>query len=269
MASILIPIGILGGIALFFGTFLVISAEKFKVEVDKRVGKIIEALPGIDCGACGAPGCSAFAEGVVEEKYPVNGCKVGGQEVADEIAEILGVEAGEVMESVAVLRCLGTIEVANRIAEYQGIETCAALDLLGGDKGCHYGCLGLGDCVEACPFNAIIMKDDGLPYVIEERCTACGECVRSCPRGLFELIGKEQDIYLACISKGDAKEVKKVCSMGCVGCSLCARVIENEIITMDGNLPVIHWEKIEDNKLLEPALEKCPTKTFIRRSEYV
>ncbi len=266
MSSIMIPVGILSGMALLFGIFLVISAEKFKIKVDERVAKIKEVLPGIDCGACGAPGCSAFAEGVAQGKYPVDGCKAGGQEVAVKVAEIMGVEVEVGGEEVAVLRCLGDYEVAKRVADYKGIETCAALHQLGGNKGCQYGCLGLGDCVEACPFEAIKMGDKGLPYVLEDRCTACGVCVQTCPRELFEIISKRQDIYLACRSYDDAKTVKQVCSRGCIGCSLCARFTENEIVTMDGTLAKVHWNKIEDNKLLEPALEKCPTKTYVRRS---
>jgi electron transport complex protein RnfB len=268
MTQILIPVFLLGGLTLIFGAFLVFSAEKFKIKKDERVEEIEEILPGIDCGACGAPGCAAFAQGVVEGKYGVNGCKAGGQEVANKISEILGVKKEDTRKKeVAVIRCLGDNETAERIAEYGGIPTCEALHLIGGDKGCQYGCLGLGDCVEACPFDAIEMGEKGLPYVIEENCTACGLCVEACPRGLFEIIPKDQDIYLACSSYDDARTVKKVCSRGCIGCSLCTRVTEDEIIKMDGTLAEVQWKKIKDNKMLEPAIEKCPTNSFIRRSE--
>jgi len=268
MTEVLIPVILLAALTLIFGAFLVFSAEKFKVEKDKRVEQIHEILPGIDCGACGAPGCAAFAQGVVEGKYGVNGCKAGGQEGANKIAEIMGVtkkDTGE--EKVAVLCCLGDNETAKRIADYHGIMTCEALHLAGGDKGCQYGCLGLGDCVGACPFNAIEMGENGLPYVIEEECTSCGVCVETCPRELFKLIPKNQDIYIACSSYDDAKTVKSVCTRGCIGCTLCTRVTENEMVKMDEKLAKIQWDKIKDNKDLEPALEKCPTKTFVRRSE--
>jgi electron transport complex protein RnfB len=267
MASLLIPIGILGGIALFFGIFLIFSAEKFKIKVDDRIIKMEEVLPGSNCGACGAPGCQAFAEGVAHGVYPVDGCKAGGPEVAKKLAEIMGVEVEVGGEKVAVLRCLGDYDVAKRVSSYTGINTCAALHLLGGDKGCQYGCLGLGDCVEACPFDAIEMGEKGLPFVIEERCTACGVCVKTCPRELFELVPKKYDIYLACRSFDDVKTVKKVCSRGCIGCTLCTKVTEDELITMDGNLAVVHCDEIENDKQLEVALEKCPTKSYIRRSE--
>ena len=231
MDQVLVPVLLLAGLTLIFGAFLVFSAEKFKIKKDERVEKIQEVLPGIDCGACGAPGCEAFAGAVIEGKYAVNGCKVGGEDVADKISEIMGVKEGSAgTEEVSVLCCLGDTETANRIADYDGISTCEALDLMGGDKGCQYGCLGLGDCVNECPFDAIEMGKHGLPYIIEENCTACGICVKTCPRKLFEIIPKDQDIYIACRSYDDARTVKNVCSRGCTGCTLCTRVTEDEII---------------------------------------
>ncbi|MEO0294200.1 MAG: RnfABCDGE type electron transport complex subunit B [candidate division WOR-3 bacterium] len=266
--EILIPVLTLGLLALGFGSFLIYSAEKFKVKKDEKVEAILSILPGADCGACGAAGCALFAEGVAKGEYNLYDCKVGGEEVANKIAEILGKEEKKASKKgeVAVLCCLGDVETAKRIVIYEGIPTCEALNLMGGDKGCQYGCLGLGDCFRACPFGAIKMGKNGLPYIIEEKCTACGICVKTCPRNLFEIIPKEMDIYLACRSYDDAKTVKEVCRRGCIGCGLCVRVTDN-IIKMDGNLAKVEWKKVKDSISLEPALEKCPCKTFIRRSE--
>lgn len=264
--TILIPILTLGGLGLAFGIFLTYAARKFHVEVDPRVERIMDALPGANCGACGAPGCEGFAIGVVEGKYPVHGCIAGGEEVAQRIAEIMGVEAGEVERRIAVVKCRGDRENAPRLAEYQGIKTCKMLDLIGGDKGCVYGCLGLGDCVEACPFEAIYMGENGLPIVIEERCTGCGECVRACPRGIMEIIPYNKLVYVACVSPERGQDITKVCKTGCIGCSLCARLAPEEKITMDGFLPVVHHDRIENYDELNQAVEKCPTKVLIRRN---
>ncbi|MCD6399937.1 RnfABCDGE type electron transport complex subunit B [candidate division WOR-3 bacterium] len=255
----------LGGLGLVFGLFLTYAGKKFHVEVDPRVTEIRNVLPGANCGGCGAPGCDQFAEGVVAGKYPVNGCVVGGQETADKIAKIMGVEATMVEPKVAVVRCLGDFETAKRFAEYNGISTCKAMDLIGGNKGCVYGCLGLGDCVESCPFNAMYMGENGLPVVIEENCTGCGECVRACPKGIMELIPKNQKVYLACVSPERGTDVSSVCSKGCIGCTLCSRVVPEGQITMNGYIPILHYDKVENPDDLMPAVEKCPTKTFVVR----
>ncbi|OVE79035.1 hypothetical protein BVY01_03895 [bacterium I07] len=257
---------IMGGLGLLFGAGLAIASRVFFVQKDPRVEHIEEVLPGANCGACGAPGCVGFAEGVVEGKYDVSGCTVGGIDVAEQVAAIMGTEAGEVMPKLAVVRCQGDIEVAIDRANYDGIADCRAAVLIdNGAKGCVYGCLGMGTCVNACQFNAMYMNDKGLPVVIEDLCTGCGECVRVCPRDIMALLPEDQSVFIACVSQDFGKSVKSVCKTGCIGCSLCAnpKNIDNEIITMDGKLPVIHYGKVEhpwDD--LKRAVKKCPTNAF-------
>lgn len=257
---------IMGGLGFLFGVSLAVASRIFSVQRDVRVEKIEEVLPGANCGACGAPGCIGFAEGVVEGKYEVNGCPVGGTEVAQLVAQIMGVEAGEVIPKVAVVRCQGDRENSVDRAIYQSIEDCRAAVLISnGAKGCIYGCLSLGNCAVSCPFDAIVMGENGLPVVDEDLCTGCGECVKACPRNIMELIPRDQKVYLACVSRDFGKAVKAVCKVGCIGCSLCAnpKTTANEIITMDGKLPVIHYERVNDPSLdLENAVNKCPTKSF-------
>ena len=257
---------IMGGLGLLFGTGLAVSSRIFFVEKDLRVTQIEEALPGANCGACGAPGCSGFAEGVVEGKYPANGCTVGGSDVAQQIAEIMGTEAGDVIPKVAVVRCQGDRENSSDRAFYHGIMDCKAAVLIDdGAKGCVYGCLGMGTCVDSCLFDAIVMGEKGLPVVDETLCTGCGECVRTCPRGIMELVLMDQKVFIGCVSKDFGKKVKAVCKVGCIGCSLCAnpKTTADEIITMDGKLPVIHFEKVKDSwGDLGKAVDKCPTKSF-------
>jgi electron transport complex protein RnfB len=265
---------VMGGLGLLFGIGLAIASHIFFVYKDPRIAQVEEALPGANCGACGAPGCAGFAEGIVTNKYPTNGCTVGGSEVAGNIAEIMGTEFEDVIPKVAIVRCCGHSDNCADRATYQGIEDCRAAVLIdNGAKGCIYGCLGLSNCVVSCPFDAMEMGDNKLPVVNENLCTGCGECVKACPRGIMELILRHERVFIACVSKDFGKAVKSVCKVGCIGCSLCAnpKTIENEIITMDGKLPVIHYNKVKNSwEDLENAVKKCPTKSFgIREQELI
>jgi len=269
--SIISALLILGVMGLVFGVLLAVASKIFYVRKDPRITLIEEALPGANCGACGAPGCSGFASGVVKGKYPVNGCPVGGSEVAGKVAGIMGQEAEAITPMVAVVRCRGDYENAAHRADYFGIHNCTAAEMIsGGAKSCIYGCLGLGTCVESCTFGALSMGPGGLPVVDEDLCTACGACVKACPRNIMALIPRNQKVYLACVSKDFGKAVKSVCKVGCIGCSLCAnpKTTDNEIITMDGKLPVIHYNRVKDpDRDLTNAVEKCPTHSFAVRGD--
>ena len=259
-------LAVMGAMGLIFGAGLAVASRFFSVRKDERVARVEEALPGTNCGVCGAPACRGFAEGVVIGKYPVHGCVVGGNAVARNIAKILGAVAEEVIRRVAVVRCRGDRNSCVERAQYQGIrQCCAAVLIQNGAKGCVYGCLGFGDCAQACPFDAITMEENGLPKVHEGKCRGCGECTKACPRGIMELISTEQRIFIACSSKDFGDAVKNVCNVGCIGCSLCAnpKVTAEGRITMEGKLPKIHYDRIRDPvRDLENAVRKCPTSSF-------
>jgi len=92
--------------------------------------------------------------------------------------------------------------------------------------------------------------------------------VRACPRHIMELIPADQKIYLGCVSKNFGKAVKSVCELGCIGCGLCAnpKTTPDELITMDGKLPVVHYERVKDPAAeLGNAVVKCPTNSFVVR----
>jgi len=262
---------IMGGLGLLFGVGLAIASRIFWVQKDPRVEAIEAILPNANCGACGAPGCAGFAAGVVAGKYDVTRCTAGGAEVARLVAEIMGTEVGEVVSNVAIVRCRGGRNNSVDRALYQGVQDCKAAVLINnGAKGCIYGCLGLGTCVAACSFDAMVMGEEGLPIVDEERCTGCGECVKACPRGIMELLSRDQKVFIGCMSQDFGKKVKAVCKVGCIGCGLCAnpKTTANEIITMEGKLPVIHYDKVKDVwGDLENAVKKCPTNSFGVRGE--
>jgi len=254
----------LGALGLLFGLILALASKKIAVEIDPRVEKILEILPGANCGACGFAGCSAYAEAIVAGKAPITECTPGGTEVVEKIATIMGVEAVTVEPKVAVVQCKGGRKEAKQKYIYQGIEDCnAAAILAGGPKACIYGCLGLRSCVRACPFEAIIMNDNGLPVILEDRCTGCGICVDVCPRGIIKLIPRSQKVYLGCISRDKGKKVKEVCSVGCIGCSLCAspKITPSGKVHMEDNLPVLppDWDDYQK------AVEKCPSQCFVVR----
>lgn len=255
----------MGGLGLLLGLGLAVASKKFAVTIDPKIEQVLDVLPGANCGGCGYPGCSGFAEAVVGGKVLVTDCKPGGPEIAEQIAGILGVEVGDVAPEVASVHCQGGRKEAKEKCLYEGLESCAAAWLIAqGSKSCNYGCLGLGDCVRECPYEALIMGDNGLPVVIEEKCTACGLCVSACPRGIIQLIPKTARVYLGCVSQDRAKAVKGICTIGCIGCKVCStpKVTPSEAIQMEGNLPVIDYT-IEDD--LSAAVAKCPTKSFVER----
>ena len=77
---ILVAVAILGGVGLVFATLIAIANRKLKVWEDPRIDVVAGMLPGANCGACGVPGCRAFAEQLVAgEKQPA-GCNVANAE---------------------------------------------------------------------------------------------------------------------------------------------------------------------------------------------
>jgi len=253
---------VLGGVGLFFGFLIAMANKKFYVWEDPRIGEVEQLLPNSNCGACGQPGCRAFAEGLVNGKLQPSGCTVMGAEDIEEVAGYLGVDAGSASKRVARLLCAGGKNEAARNSDYAGLETCkAAAAIAGGGKACNWGCLGLGDCERACLLDAIFMNDDLLPVVIPDLCTACSDCVVACPKDLFQLMPIEQKLIVQCknLLKGDAAE--DLCSVACNTCNRCVADSEPGVIEIIDNLAVINYEK---NALTDPkATERCPTGAIV------
>ena len=254
----LIAIIFIGGLSLLLALIIAIASEKFIVYEDPRIDVVTDMLPGANCGACGQPGCHAFAEVLVAGKAQPSGCTVGGPDNAAQVAEYLGVDAGSSVRKVARLLCSGGTDVAVKAADYQGQESCRAAALVaGGPKECTYGCLGLADCEEACTFDAISMMPNGLPFVNAAKCTSCGDCVAVCPKGLFELIPINQHLIVQCKSLLAGDEILDACSVACTACTRCAADAPEGLITMKNNLPVINPEKLELET--DIATLRCPT----------
>ncbi|MBU0763391.1 MAG: Fe-S cluster domain-containing protein [Bacteroidetes bacterium] len=248
------------GIVLALILFLI--AHKFKVIEDPRIDEVEEALPGANCGGCGYPGCRGFAEGCVKaEKFDDMFCPVGGNDCMAEVAKILGLEAAAKEPMVAVIRCSGSPDNRAKINFYDGASSCRIFSALySGDTGCQYGCMGLGDCVAVCKFDAIYIDEKtGLPVVREEKCTACGACVTACPKDIIELrnVGKKsRRIYVSCINKDKGGIAKKNCAVACTGCTKCQKVCKFEAITIDNNLAYIDFTKCT---LCRKCVQECPT----------
>ncbi len=247
-------LGALAAIVLYF------IAQKFKVETDPKIEDVEEVLPATNCGGCGYPGCRAFAEALVKaDDISDMHCPVGGNEVMKQVAEILGTEVEEKDPYVAVVKCSGSFEHRKKTNVYDGAPNCKiASQLYGGDTGCAYGCVGLGDCVESCDFEAMYMDENtGLPVVIEDKCVACNACVVACPKDIMELWPKgrkSRRIYVACMNEEKGGVAKKHCSVACTGCEKCVDVCRYDAVTVNDSLAVIDPEKC---KLCKKCVEVC------------
>lgn len=261
VTAVLTAVCVVGGVGLLLGLFLGVAGIVFKVEVDEKEEKILGVLPGNNCGGCGYPGCSGLAAAIAKGEAPVNACPVGGEAVGKKVAEIMGVEAGETTRMTAFVKCAGTCEKTSVQYEYTGVHDCSMVKFVpdGGAKSCSYGCLGYGNCVKACPFDAIHVKD-GVAIVDKEVCKACGKCVAACPKGLIELIPYEAKHAVACSSKDKGPVTMKACQTGCIGCGLCVKACPSEAITVTDFYAHIDQEKCTG---CGACKEKCPKKAII------
>lgn len=249
-------LGILAAVVLYF------VAQKFKVEEDPRIDEVEKMLPGANCGGCGFAGCRGMADALVKnDDISALFCPVGGGDTMKGIAAYLGKTAPEKEPMVATVRCGGTCEKRPRTNTFDGAKSCAvASSLYVGETACAYGCLGYGDCVDACAFDAIrINPETGIAEVDAEKCTACGACVKACPKNIIELRKKwpkGRAVYVGCVSKDKGAVVMKACKAGCIGCGKCEKVCAFGAITIENNLAYIDPHKC---KLCRKCVNECPT----------
>ncbi|MDR7870283.1 MAG: RnfABCDGE type electron transport complex subunit B [Tissierellaceae bacterium] len=259
MENILYPVSVLGGFGLLFGVLLSIASVVFKVEVDPKITEVLDALPGANCGACGFPGCGGLATAIAEGRAPVNSCPIGGQKVADHVAEIMGVNAQGVDKNVAVVLCQGSKAKAKDKAKYEGVQDCRyEIEAADGCKSCSYGCLGCGTCYDVCAFDAIRMVD-GVAVIDKDKCTACMKCIDVCPKKIIELVPYDNEYVVKCKSEDPGKVVRSACSIGCIGCKICVKNCPSDAFTFENNLAKINYDKCTNCGICE---EKCPTKAI-------
>lgn len=260
LESIMLPVGIVAVIGLIAGLILSIASKIFAVEVDETAVKVREVLPGANCGACGCAGCDEYAAKLAKGEAEPNLCTVGGAAVAAQIGAILGVEVGAIEAKRAVVKCRGHLGTSDYIMDYQGRESCAVAKMYyGGRTSCNFACLGYGDCVKACPYDAIDIVND-IAHVNDNLCVGCGACTKVCPQNILELIPLAQRTYVACSSKENALGTRKVCTNGCIGCKKCERNCEFGAITVTDNVAHIDPEKCTN---CGKCAEGCPTHCII------
>jgi Na+-translocating ferredoxin:NAD+ oxidoreductase subunit B len=247
----------LGGMGFVAAVALGLAAKKFAVEVDPREAAILDVLSGANCGACGYPGCGAYAKAVAAGEASPTLCTPGGKGAVENIARIMGVSAVAADPQIAVVLCQGDNRKARNKYRYLGIQDCnAAQHLAEGPKECPGGCLGLGTCARVCPFDAIEMTTEGLAVISREKCTGCRKCVPSCPRKVIRMTPAHASVHVLCNSHDKGAAVRKYCQVGCIACMICKKTAP-EAYEIEENLAYV---KYEHSDLAAPAVAKCPTK---------
>jgi electron transport complex protein RnfB len=252
-------------IGLGFSIALLIASIKLKVKTDPRVDAIYKVLPNINCGACGFSGCAKYAQTLVEKPELIGKCAPGGSKTSHAIAEVLNIsvsDSGPLKRP--VVHCRAGTEDKTFYAVYQGIPTCTSANALANVQACKFGCLGFGDCVRACKFDALHVVS-GLATVNYNKCTGCAACSRACPRNLIEMVpfGSENMMAVACSSRETGKVTRSMCAVGCIACGICAK--QTDLFKVENNLARLDYIKYQPSPQSETAMAKCPTGVIVYR----
>ncbi len=259
---IVIAAVIMTGLGVIFASILATADHVLRVEEDPRQEEVEGMLPGNNCGACGEPGCQAFATKLVKGETSPGKCTVSTEESLVQIAQFLGVDVGGDEQRVARLKCAGGEGLVADLADYRGISSCRAAVLVdGGGRACTWGCLGLGDCERVCTFDAISMNWEGLPQVDVNLCTACGDCVDVCPLDLFTIVPLSQKLFVQCSSPLTGEAARSRCAVACDACGRCAADAPSGVIDIVDGLPVIHYDR--DEQPTQRSTWRCPTGAIV------
>lgn len=259
--SILVPIMIVAGIGLAAGIILSIATIIFNKPGDEKEEALREALPGINCGACGFSGCDGYAKAMAEGAAGAELCIPGGSDTREQLSVILGVEAGAYRREAAFVRCNGSCAHTSTKMDYTGAATCyGASQIFGGPESCQYGCMGYGDCVAVCAYDAIHVID-GVAVVDPIKCVGCLKCVAACPKQLIQLLAASDTALVACANHDKGGGVRKICSVGCITCNRCVKSCPSEAITMDREVAVVDPARCTD---CGACIEACPQNCIVK-----
>ncbi|WP_372521941.1 (Fe-S)-binding protein [Sulfuricaulis sp.] len=250
------------GLGVSLAALLSAANKKLYVYEDPRIDEVEALLPRNNCGACGTAGCRAFAEAAIRGDIAPGQCTVCTPAQAQTIASLLAVTVGAQEKRVARIACAGGRQVAINRARYAGLESCRAAHLVaGGGKGCAWGCLGFGDCVDVCDFDAIHMDPFQLPVVHDAYCIACNDCIEVCPKNLISLQNESCKLWVACSNRDFGAEAEAQCEVICNACGRCVADAPAELIAIKENLAVIDYTK--NVRATRDAIERCPTGAIV------
>ena len=256
MNTIVIAIISVTTIGLVCSVLLSVVSKVMHVQGDERVTMVRDVLPGANCGVCGFSGCDAYAASIVDGKGTVNKCTPGGLETVSALCNIMGFsEVDAALRQVAVIHCVGNDEVKQIKMGYEGMKSCSGAKLhYSGQYACAFGCMGYGDCLKACPFDAICIEK-GLAHIDIRKCTGCGICVKTCPNELIELHLSTSTVNVLCKNTEKGAIVKDKCSKGCIACSKCVKQCPVSAIVVDDFLASINDETCIN---CGECIEVCP-----------
>ncbi|MDC7246272.1 MAG: RnfABCDGE type electron transport complex subunit B [Sphaerochaetaceae bacterium] len=261
--NILFAFLVIAALALVLGFALAVAAKKFAVEKDVTAEQILAILPGANCGACGFPGCSGYADALSKGTAENGLCSPGGAKTSKAVSEILGTGgAVETEKMVAFVHCRGNHEVTAQDYEYRGISDCNAAHLLfKGDSSCKFGCHHLGSCIEVCPVEAIYRDEKDNIMVDPEKCIGCKKCTLVCPTQVIKMIPYRGSHAVACNNHDKGAVVRKICSVGCIACKICERKFPESGCTVSDNLSSVDYAK--ETAQIADAAAACPTKCIV------
>jgi electron transport complex protein RnfB len=255
---IIAAIGLVCGIIIY----IVYVKMPIKVEGIEKTEELTAILPGMNCGACGYPGCFGLAQALAKDPDMISRapCAILLQdpERLTSMGEALGktIDASA-MQKRALVHCAGNSDI---IYHYSGANSCkAATQLLSGYKKCPYACLGLGDCAAVCPQNAISIDPESHTASVDwDKCTGCGLCVAECPKGLIKLVPANTKIAFRC-SYTPLRNIpgREKCPSGCIHCRKCLNACEAGAITWNKEKAIPEFDADKCTLCLS-CIESCP-----------